>query len=47
MNGRRRGLMILKNGGAMGNVGGNRISKTIELTPLADEISEIRVNYYA
>lgn len=26
--------MILKNGGVFGNVGGNRISKMMELTPL-------------
>jgi len=34
MNGKNRGVMILKNGGASGNEGGNRISKIIEFNVL-------------
>lgn len=30
MNGKKRGVMILKNGGDRGNAGGNLISKMIE-----------------
>jgi hypothetical protein len=32
MKGRKRGVTILKNGGAFGNKGGNLISKMIEFT---------------
>jgi hypothetical protein len=32
MNGRKRGVIILKNGGDIGKAGGKRISKTIELS---------------
>jgi len=32
MKGRKRGVMILKNGGEFGNEGGNLISKMIEFT---------------
>jgi hypothetical protein len=38
MNGKSQGLIILKNGGAIWNVGGNQISKMIELMPLQPNI---------
>lgn len=39
MNGKKRGVMILKKGGEFGNVGGNRISNIIEFILLLSCLS--------